>query len=260
MILSEVQVERYARQIIIPEIGMDGQKKLLESSVLVLGAGGLGSALLYYLTACGVGNIGVADYDKVDLSNLHRQIIYDIEDIGKKKVLSVREKIKRLNPDINIAIFEEKIEKHNIQKIFSNYEIIVDGLDNFSDKFLVNEYSIKLNKKLVHAGVIGFEGQILTIIPNKSACLKCLFPDKEPLDYRQSCKEIGVLGPCVGVLSTLQAIEVVKLILNIGELYTNRVLKYNALHGKFYEFKISDRNENCSVCSRNTEGLEVRKY
>lgn len=250
MDLTNEQLERYSRQLVLPEVGSLGQRKLLSSKVLVLGAGGLGSAVITYLARSGIGTIGIIDYDKVELSNLHRQIIHNTLDLNKPKVVSAKEKINKINPEVKLMLFEERLDKTNIEKIFQDFEIIVDGLDNFKDKFLVNEYSIRLKKKLVHAGVIGFEGQVLTIIPGESACLRCYFPDKEPTDFRQSCKEIGVLGSCVGVIAALQATEVIKIILGIGKLLTNSVLKYNALDQTFYKFKIDGRNKNCLVCSK----------
>ena len=248
MLLTERRLERYSRQIVLPNIGEEGQRKIFSSKVLVAGAGGLSSTVLMYLASSGVGEIGVIDYDTVDLTNLHRQIIYDTSDLNKSKVLSVKEKIKKLNPDVKINIYEDKLDKSNVEQIFSNYEIIVDGLDNFNDKFLLNDYSILLNKKLVHAGVVGFEGQVLTVIPGKSACLRCYFQEV-PSDFRQNCKELGVFSPCVGVISTIQANEVLKLIVGIGRPLTNRVLKFNALDCTFYEFKIHGKNESCFVCS-----------
>jgi len=248
MLLTDKQLERYTRQIVLPELGEDGQAKLFLAKVLVVGAGGLSSAALMYLASSGVGEIGVVDYDTVDLTNLHRQIIYDTDDLNKSKVFSVKEKINKINPDVKVNIFEKKLNKNNIEKIFENYEIIVDGLDTFSDKFLLNDYSILLNKKLVHAGVIGFEGQVLTVIPKQSACLRCYFPETPP-DFRQSCRELGVFATCVGVISTIQANEVLKLILGIGKPLTNRILKFNALDETFYELKIQGKNESCLICS-----------
>ncbi len=249
MTLNDEQLERYSRQMVLPQVGGRGQEKLLSASVLVVGAGGLGSSLLYHLAACGIGTIGVVDYDKVDLSNLHRQIIHGTDDLNKPKVISAKEKINKLNPDVKVVTFEERLNKNNAEKILKDFDIVVDGLDNFTDKFLLNDSCVSLNKKLVHAGVVGFEGQILTIIPKKSACLRCYFPNDVPQDLRQSCKEIGVLGSCVGVISALQANEVIKLILGIGEPFVNRVLKYNGLSGQFYEFKIQGMNKDCTVCS-----------
>ena len=257
--LFDKQFERYSRQIVLSEIGIEGQKKLLLAKVLVLGAGGLSSAALLYLAASGVGTVGIVDFDKVDLSNLHRQIIYDTSDLSKSKVLSAKEKMNRLNPDVTVLTFEEKLSKSNIERIFSDFDIVIDGLDSFSDKFLVNDTCIAMNKKLIHAGVIGFEGQILTVIPRQSACLRCYFPEDKPSDLRQSCKEIGVLGSCVGVLSTLQATEALKLILNIGKPLTDRVLKFNALDLSFYEFKISGKNKNCTVCGILSQNVIARK-
>ncbi len=248
MLLTDKQLERYTRQIILPEVGYEGQRKLSLAKVLVVGAGGLSSTVLMYLASSGVGEIGVVDYDKVDLTNLHRQIIYDVNDLDKSKVFSVEEKIKKINPDVKVNVFEEKLDRNNIEKIFNDYEIIVDGVDNFTDKFLLNDYSILMNKKFIHAGVIGFEGQVLTVIPKQSACLRCYFPEVPP-DFRQSCKELGVFGPCVGVISTIQANEALKLILGIGKPLTNRVLKFNALNSTFHEFEFNGRDKDCPVCS-----------
>jgi len=250
MVLTNEQLERYCRQIVLPQVGKIGQEKLLNAKVLVIGAGGLGSSVLYNLAACGVGTIGIIDFDNVELSNLHRQIIHTTMDIGKPKTQSAKEKINLLNLDVNVVSFEEKLTEQNVQSILKGFEIIVDGLDNFKDKFLVNKHCVLLNKKLVHAGVLGFEGQILTVLPGSSACLNCLLESSIQTDFYQTCKEIGVLGTCVNVLSTLQANEVIKLILDIGELYTNKVLKFNALSGKFYEFKIDTINKECNICNK----------
>ena len=247
--LTDEQLQRYSRQIVLPNIGVSGQEKLLNSKVLVVGAGGLGSSVLLYLAASGIGTLGIVDFDNVDLSNLHRQIIHTTNDLNKLKTLSAKEKINNLNPDVKVITYNERLTTSNTEKIFSNFDVIVDGVDNFSDKFLINDSCISLNKKFVHAGVVGYEGQLLTVFPKESACLRCYFPDNEPQDSRQSCKDIGVLGTCVGVISTLQANEVIKVILTIGKLLINRVLKYNALDGSFYEFKINGINKNCSVCN-----------
>lgn len=250
MVLTDEQLERYSRQMVLPDFGDIGQEKLLASSVLVLGAGGLGSAVLTYLARAGVGTIGIVDHDKVDLSNLHRQIIHNTNDLNKPKVTSAKEKLNKINPEVKVITFEEKLDKNNIERIFKSFEIIVDGLDNFSDKFLVNDFCISLNKKLIHAGVIGFEGQLLTVIPGESACLRCYFPDKPPEDLRHNCREVGVIGACVGVLSALQANEVIKLIVGIGKPFVNRVLKYNGLDGTFYEFKMQGKNKDCPLCAK----------
>ncbi len=248
MLLTEKEMERYARQIVLSEIGEEGQKKLSSAKVLVVGAGGLSSAVLMYLAASGVGEIGIIDYDTVDITNLHRQIIYNIDDLGKAKVTSAKEKINKLNPGIKINTYKSKLDRSNTEELINNYEIIVDGLDNFVDKFLLNDYAVSKNKRLVHAGVIGFEGQVLTIIPKESACLRCYFPETPP-DFRQNCKELGVFSTCVGVISTIQANEVLKLILEIGSPLTNKILKFNALNSSFYEFGFSGRDKDCPVCS-----------
>ena len=247
MDFNDKELERYCRQMILPGIGGSGQEKLRKSSVLIAGAGGLGSGVLLYLAASGVGTIGIVDFDKVELSNLHRQVIYSTEDLGKPKVISAKEKINKLNPEVKVITYEEKIDKFNIGKIIDNFDIVVDGLDNFSDKFLLNEFCVLLNKIFVHAGAVGYEGQLLTVIPGKSACLRCYFP-QIPQDFNQSCKETGILGTCAGVLSVLLANEVIKLILRIGKLYTNKILKFNALSGMFYEYALG-KNPDCILCS-----------
>jgi adenylyltransferase/sulfurtransferase len=225
MTLTDEQLERYSRQMLLSGIGGVGQEKLSLSKVLVVGAGGLGSSCLLHLAAAGVGTIGIIDFDKVELSNLHRQIIHTTEDIGKPKVTSAKEKINKINPDIKVITYAERLEEKNVENILNDYEIIVDGLDNFKDKFLLNDICVKLNKKLVHAGVIGFEGQIMTIIPG-SCNLRTLFPSGIPDELNRSCKDVGVLGTCVGIISTLQANEVLKLALNIGEPLINKILKF----------------------------------
>lgn len=258
MNLSNEQLERYCRQMILPGIGGAGQEKLLKSKVLVVGAGGLGSPVLTYLARAGVGTIGIMDFDKVDLSNLHRQIIHNTLDLDKPKVISAKEKLSKINPDVKVLTCETKLDVSNVEGIFKDFDIVVDGVDNFNDKFLINDHCVSLNKKLVHAGVIGFEGQILTVIPGRSACLRCYFPDGAPRDLRQSCKEAGVFSTCVGVISTIQANEVLKLILEIGKPLCDRVLKFNSLDGTFYEFKSKGKNKNCMVCGKKTKVHSLR--
>ena len=254
MVLTDNKLERYTRQIVFSDVGIEGQKKLLNSKVLVVGAGGLGSACLMLLAASGIGKIGIVDYDSVELSNLHRQIIHNSSDINKPKTVSAKEKINHLNPDVSVETFNEKINEKNIETTFSDYEIIVDGLDNFNDKFLLNDYSVKLNKQFIHAGVIGFEGQVLTVIPHTSSCLRCYFSEV-PSDSIQNCKELGVLGTCVAIISSIQANEVLKLILGIGKPLTNRILKFNALTSSFYEFtnEVKQNGNGCTCVNCNLE-------
>lgn len=249
MELNEAQLNRYSRQMLLSGIGGTGQEKLLKSSVLVAGAGGLGSIVLLYLAGAGVGKIGVIDFDKVEISNLHRQVIHNTNDIGKEKVISVKEKINLLNPDVEVVTFCETLNKTNIELIFNQFDVIVDCLDNFRDKFLINDFSVRNNKKFIHAGVIGFEGQLIAIFPGKSACLRC-FLKEEPQDaVNQSCKETGVLGTCACVIGALQANEVLKLLLGIGNLLVNKVLKFNCLSGRFYELAIDGKSKTCPLCS-----------
>lgn len=237
MTLSEEQLERYSRQMLLSDFGGVGQEKLLNSKVLVVGAGGLGSAVIYYLASSGVGNLGIVDFDKVELSNLHRQIVHGEKDLGKSKAKSAKEKINSINNDVKVVTYEKKLTRNNIEEIFNEYEIIVDGLDTFKDKFLVNDYAVKLNKKLVHAGAVGYEGQILTIL-NGSADLRKLFPEGIEDSEFNNCKSFGILPTCVALISVLQANEVLKLILGIGEPMSNRILKINALQSSFKEVDI----------------------
>lgn len=238
MSLTDKQINRYSRQIILSGVGGAGQEKLLSSKVLVVGAGGLGSCLLLNLASSGIGTIGIVDYDKVEISNLHRQIIHSEEDVGKLKVDSAFEKIKKTNSDIKVITYAEKISTDNIEKIFNEYEIIVDGLDNFKDKFLLNDYAVKMKKILIHAGVVGYEGQIMSIIPGNSANLRSIFPDGINDNLNQSCKDVGVLSTCVSVISSIQANEVLKIVLKVGKPLADRVLKFNALESKFYEMEL----------------------
>lgn len=249
MKLNDEQLHRYSRQLLLKSFGGEGQKKLLNSSVLVLGAGGLGSAALLYLAGCGVGKIGIVDFDKVEISNLPRQVIYDSKVVGRPKVELAKQKIQDINPDVQVKIFNEKFTDKNAQNIIGEFDVVLDGLDNFQDKFLLNDYAVKLNKSFVHAGVVGYEGQIFTVVPEKSACLRCVLPEI-PQDAMQKCSEVGVLNTCVGIISMLQANEVLKLLVGIGDLYTNRILKFDALSGSFYEFKIKGKNKDCPACKK----------
>ena len=245
--LSEEQLVRYSRHILLPEVGGKGQKKLSEAKVLIIGAGGLGSPVALYLAAAGVGTIGIIDGDQVDLSNLQRQIIHHTDNIGQMKVDSAREKMAALNPDIAIAIYDEMLNAENALSLFERFDIIVDGTDNFPIKFLVNDAAFFARKKLVHGGILRWEGQLLTVLPTVSACYRCIFIEPPPPGAVPSCQEAGVLGALAGIIGTLQGTEALKLILGIGKPLTNRILKYDALRTEFREIPIR-KNPNCPLC------------
>ncbi len=247
MAFTEEQLVRYSRHIILTEVGGKGQKKIGQAKVLIVGAGGLGSPIALYLAAAGVGTIGLIDADVVDLSNLQRQIIHHTSDIGRPKVLSAQEKIAALNPDVQVLPYQENLSAENALRIFSDFEYIIDGTDNFPAKFLINDAAYFAKRPLIHAGILRFEGQIFTILPGASACYRCIFPEPPPAGVVPSCQEAGVLGALAGFIGTLQGTEVLKLILGIGKPLTDRILKYDALRTQFREVPIR-RNPDCSLC------------
>ena len=224
-ILTKNLVERYSRQIVLKDVGPTGQKKIINSKVLVVGAGGLGCPVIDYLSRAGVGNIGVVDNDKVNISNIHRQSLYNSKDVGKFKVNVVKQKIKLINPQVNIKTFRVRIEKKNIEKIFKNYHFIIDGSDNFKTKFLLNEYSLKYKKVLIVGAISKMDGHIFTFNfkNKKNTCLKCFY-QSEPSDEILNCEYEGILGPVAGIVGNIQAIEVLKKILNLKKESNNKIL------------------------------------
>ena len=224
-ILNKKLIERYSRQLVLKDVGPHGQKKIIKSKVLVVGAGGLGCPVIDYLSRAGVGNIGIVDHDKVDISNIHRQSLYNSKDIGKYKVVVLKKKIKLINSLVNIKIFKERIGKENIEKIFKNYDFIVDGSDNFKTKFLLNKYSLKYNKILIVGAISKMDGHIFTFdFKNKTdPCLKCFY-QTEPTDELLNCEHEGILGPVAGIVGNIQAIEVLKKILKIGDKSNKKIL------------------------------------
>lgn len=244
MVLNDDQLKRYSRQISLNEVGPDGQKKLLSSKVLVIGAGGLGSSACFHLAAMGVGTIGIADSDKVELSNLQRQIIHSMKDIGELKAQSAKEKIERLNSDVKVHIYPIRIDNLNITSIIKKYDFIIDATDNFLSKFIINDACVALKKAFSHGGVAGFKGQTMTYVPYKGPCYRCIFfaPPKQ-----DDNKPIGVISSTPGVIGTIQATEAIKYILNIGNLLIGYLLTYDGLKMEFRKVKI-DRNPSCSIC------------
>ena len=255
--LTESQIERYSRHIILKEVGGKGQQKLFDGRVLIIGAGGLGAPIALYLAAAGVGTIGIADADDVDLSNLQRQVIHFTADIGKPKVESAREKMQAINPDVQVITYKEWLSAANINGIIADYDFIIDGTDNFAAKFLINDACVLAKKPYSHGGILQFDGQTLTVKPGESACYRCLFPEPPPRDAIPTCSQAGVIGVLPGVLGTIQATEAIKFLLGKGDLLTDRLLTYNALRMKFREVSLK-RRASCPVCGDNPVITEVR--
>jgi molybdopterin-synthase adenylyltransferase len=249
MKFSKDQIDRYSRNILLKEIGGQGQAKLLNSKVLVVGVGGLGSPVAYYLAASGVGNIGIVDGDNVELSNLQRQIIHSNKNIGMSKVSSAKEKLLGLNPQINITCHETRITSENIMEIFSYYDFIVDCVDSFASKYLINDASVLLGKPFSHCGVVAFGGQVFTHIP-KSACLRCLMPVPPPEGFGPTCSSSGILGAVAGIMGSIQATEVIKYLTNAGQLLVDRVKFIDALSMRFNEISLK-RVDACPICGNN---------
>ncbi len=247
---------RYSRQIILEQIGGAGQEKLIASSVFIAGAGGLGAPALYYLAAAGVGRIGVADWDAVDISNLQRQIIHFTDDIGKLKSDSAFEKLHKLNPDIKIERFNLQIAAENISDIIKDYDFIIDGVDNFPTKFLINDAAVFLNKPFSHAGILRFSGQTFTHIPG-GACYRCMFPAPPPSGLVPTCSEAGIIGPVAGVIGSIQALEAIKYITGTGQLLSDRLLTFDALTSEFRAIKIKHAR-NCPICGDNPTITELQ--
>jgi len=251
MKITKKQIDRYSRQIVLKKVGVIGQKKILNSKVLIIGAGGLGSPIAIYLAALGVGNIGIVDKDKVEISNLNRQIIFENKDIRKKKSTIAALKIKKINPDIKVKHYSINLDKSNINKIANDYNFIIDGSDNFRTRFLINNYCLKNKKILISGAISKFEGQVYTFNFNKknSPCLRCFIPEMpQDLDI-DNCEYDGVIGPLDGIVGSIQALEVVKEILNIGDTLCGKILVIDALNLSFRKVKLNKRSD----CSCNNE-------
>jgi molybdopterin/thiamine biosynthesis adenylyltransferase len=259
MDFTEEQLQRYSRHIILPEVGGKGQKKIFNARVFIVGAGGLGCPVGYYLAAAGVGTIGIIDNDTVELSNLQRQIAHNTKRLGVHKVDSVKETFETLNPDVKVIGIKDRISKDNIMDLIKDYDIVVDGSDNFPTRYLVNDACVMLKKPLVSGAILRFEGQVTTIIPGEGHCYRCLFEEMPPPGLVPSCQEAGVLGAITGVIGSLQATEVLKLILGKGEILKNTLLIYDALKANFRRVKVP-RNPHCPVCSENPTITELQDY
>jgi molybdopterin/thiamine biosynthesis adenylyltransferase/rhodanese-related sulfurtransferase len=252
--LTAEQRERYSRHLLLPEVGAEGQQKLLDAKVLLLGAGGLGSPTALYLAAAGVGTLGIVDDDDVDLSNLQRQVIHSTDRIGVPKVDSAEQTITALNPDVNVQKYQVRLGPDNIMDILPDYDIIVDGLDNFPTRYLLNDASVRLQIPVVSAAILGFEGQLSVFKPYDGPCYRCLFPVPPPAELAPSCGANGVLGVLPGTMGLLQATEVIKLILGEGEPLIGRLLMYDALAARVSEVRVR-RDPQCPICSRHPEEI-----
>ena len=248
--LTPAEIKRYARHLIMPEVAMAGQSRLKASRVLCIGAGGLGSPLALYLAAAGVGTIGLVDFDVVDVSNLQRQILHATPDVGRPKIDSAQEKLQALNPDLVVERFEFPIRSDNALEIFSRFDVIVDGTDNFPTRYLVNDACVLLGKPNVYGSIFRFDGQASVFFPPHGPCYRCLYPEPPPPDLVPNCAEGGVLGILPGVIGVIQATETVKLILGIGKPLIGRLMLYDALDMTFREMKIR-KNPKCPICSPN---------
>ena len=258
MNLTDSQIERYSRHIILKEIGGEGQKKILNTKVVIIGAGGLGSPAAYYLAAAGVGKIGIVDSDRADLSNLQRQILHFTKDVGRLKTESAQEKLTAINPDCEVVPHTTRINAKNALDIIGEYDAVINGSDNFPTRYLINDACIISKTPLFEGAVIGFSGQAITIKPHESACYRCLYEEPPPPGLIPSCQEAGVMGAIPGVIGIIQATEVIKWILGKGSLLTDRLLIYNGLEMEFNELEIS-RNPQCPVCGDNPSIKELRE-
>jgi molybdopterin/thiamine biosynthesis adenylyltransferase/rhodanese-related sulfurtransferase len=252
--LTADQRERYSRHLLLPEVGPEGQQKLLDAKVLLLGAGGLGSPAALYLAAAGVGTLGIVDNDSVDVSNLQRQVIHSSERIGVAKVDSAEQTITALNPDVKVQKYNLRLGPENIMEILPGYDIVLDGLDNFPTRYLLNDASVRLGIPVVSAAILGFEGQLSVFKPYDGPCYRCLFPVPPPAELAPSCGANGVLGVLPGTMGLLQATEVIKLILGVGEPLIGRLLMYDALAATITEVKVR-RDPDCPICSRHPEEI-----
>ncbi|HET8563048.1 MAG TPA: HesA/MoeB/ThiF family protein [Candidatus Binatia bacterium] len=259
--LTTEQIERYSRQIMIPDLGGKGQIRLRRARVLVVGAGGLGSPAAFYLAAAGVGTLGIIDPDRVELSNLQRQILHFTPDLGRQKVNTAKEKLNRLNPDVEVIAHPLRLEQENAAEVLSQYDFIVDGSDNFPTKFVVNDTAVKLGKAFSHAGIVRLQGQTMTVIPGKSACYRCFFKEPPPSGEILSCEQAGILGAVAGTLGSIQATEAIKYLAGWDEdLLTDRLLTYDAKSMRFHAVEIK-KNPECIACGTgSTKSQRTMQY
>ncbi len=258
-LMTDAQNKRYSRHLLVPEVGEAGQFKLLDSRVLLIGAGGLGSPAAYYLAAAGVGTLGIIDADVVEESNLQRQIIHNTKRIGQYKAESAKQTIEELNPDVKVITYIERLDETNVARIIADYDVIVDGTDNFPTRYLLNDAALLANKPVVHGSVFRFEGQLTVFKPYEGPCYRCLYPEPPPPALAPSCAEAGVLGVLPGIVGLLQATETIKLLLGIGEPLVGRLMTYDALAGEFSELRLF-RDPHCPACGENAHIENLSTY
>ncbi|MCF6242446.1 MAG: HesA/MoeB/ThiF family protein [Bacteroidales bacterium] len=246
MNLNEEQIERYSRHILLSDVGLEGQEKIIKSSVLIIGAGGLGAPVAFYLAAAGVGTIGIIDGDVVDRTNLQRQILHFTPDIGKAKVISAKEKIEQLNPEIRVNAYQDLVSASNIRDYISEYDFIIDGTDNFPTKFLINDACVLEKKPFSHGGILRFSGQTMTYTPGNT-CYRCVFNSPPLPNAVPSCSQAGVLGAIAGMLGTIQAAEALKYLTGVGDLLTNKLYYFDALKNDYRTINLN-KSDNCAVC------------
>ena len=255
--LTPAQQSRYSRHLLIPEVGTAGQVKLLESKVLIVGAGGLGSPSALYLAAAGVGTLGIVDFDVVEASNLQRQVIHSTERLGAKKVDSARQSIEALNPDVKVITYDEMLLADNVERIIKGYDVILDGTDTFETRYLLNDAAVAAGIPVAHASVFRFEGQLTTFVPYEGPCYRCLYPTPPPPELAPGCSVAGVLGVVPGIMGLLQANEVLKVLIGMGEPLVGRLLLFDALDASFSELRLS-RDPKCPVCSDDARAARER--
>jgi molybdopterin/thiamine biosynthesis adenylyltransferase len=258
-LMTDAQSRRYSRHLLIPEVGEQGQFRLLDSKVLLIGAGGLGSPAAYYLAAAGVGTRGIIDADVVDDSTLQRQILHNTSRIGQYKAESARETIEALNPDVKVVTYIERLDESNVARIIADYDVILDGTDNFPTRYLLNDAAIIANKPVVHGSVFRFEGQLTVFKPHEGPCYRCLYPEPPPPELAPSCAEAGVLGVLPGIIGLLQATETIKLLLGIGDPLVGRLMTYDALAGEFSELRLF-RDPTCPACGEDAHPENLPTY
>jgi molybdopterin/thiamine biosynthesis adenylyltransferase/rhodanese-related sulfurtransferase len=257
--LTPEQRNRYQRHLLLPEVGEEGQLKLLDAKVLLLGAGGLGSPAALYLAAAGVGTIGIIDMDVVDDSNLQRQIIHNIERLGMRKVDSAAKTLKLLNPEVNVITHDMRLDASNVMELLSQYDLVVDGADNFPSRYLLNDASLKTGTPVVHGSIFRFEGQVTVFLPHDGPCYRCFLPEPPPPEMAPSCAEAGVLGVLPGIIGSIQALEAIKLLLGLGDSLSGRLLAYDSLEQSFMTYKLR-RDPNCPACSIDADHLDIAEY
>jgi molybdopterin/thiamine biosynthesis adenylyltransferase/rhodanese-related sulfurtransferase len=257
--LTAEQRNRYHRHVLLPEVSVEGQAKLLGSRVLLLGAGGLGSPAALYLAAAGVGTIGIVDMDEVDASNLQRQILHNVDRIGERKVDSAKKTLTMLNPDVDVVAYDTRLSADNVLDLIDGYDVIVDGADNFPVRYLLNDASLKKHIPVVHGSIFRFEGQATVFDPYKGPCYRCMIPEPPPAELAPSCAEAGVLGVLPGIVGSIQALEAIKLILGLGDSLSGRLLAYDALEQSFRTFKVL-RDPSCPACSIDPSEIVIAEY